>query len=279
MSIHIIEGESVSSHSEFYRVKHIQKSRDFYEKPCPKGLVCHWCVHEIHPRTPIPFPYKYNERRKTFRVDRQFCSWNCCLGFSQHWGGLNKIDRSMWIRLLSKYMHGHLLSKPIRVAPKREVLKMFGGSVDIEEFREGSVGTIILEEPPICTIIPEEHTILTKLKYKRVPSLPEQGKKNVSWADEQDKEERGEKDKKENKPILKKNNKSNYTLNNTKQHRGTKRRQKPFSSTNTQTPTQNIQKKNKKKRGTQPSQKGAQKASNEEEEDGLLQSLGITIRR
>lgn len=278
MSIHIIEGESVSSHSEFYRVTHVQKSRDFYDKPCPKGLVCHWCVHEIHPKIPIPFPYKYNERRKTFRVDRQFCSWNCCLGFSQHWGGLNKIDRSMWIRLLAKYMHGHLMSKPMRVAPKREVLKMFGGSVEIEEFREGSVGTIIIEEPPICTIIPEEHTILTKLKYKRVPSLPEQAKKkNVSWADEQEKEEKEQQEDK----ILKKNNKSNYTLNNTKQHRGTKRRQKPNLSTTTQTQTQQQeqnQKKNKKRRG-KSSQGGAPQRSSKEEDNGLLKSLGITIRR
>ena len=156
---------------------------------------------------------------------------------------------------------------------------MFGGSVEIEEFREGSVGTIILEEPPICTIIPEEHTILTKLKYKRVPSLPEQAKKkNVSWADEQEKVEKEDK-------ILKKNNKSNYTLNNTKQHRGTKRRQKPNLSTTTQTQTQQQeqnQKKNKKRKG-KPSQthrgpNTAQRTS-EEEDSGLLKSLGITIRR
>lgn len=230
--LHIIDGGTVGeAGKEFYRVTHIKKDREFYHKPCPEGLVCHWCVHPIHPRVPVGLPMAYKERKERFRVDRQFCSWNCCLAFSHNLNDTHKYERSMWIRLLAKRMHGHKMSEPMRIAPRREVLSIFGGCVeDIEEFRRGCQSAIVLEEPPMCTVVPEEHNILTRLKHpKYVPPPQPRGSSSSSSSSAPclpppppppaAAGEKGGKNKK----------KQNYTLKNNTPKPGQKRRQNQSS--------------------------------------------------
>lgn len=208
MPVHVVDGETVQGNGTFYRVTHVRKDADFYTKPCPEGLVCHWCVHEIHPNVPVGLPIRYNERKETFRLERQFCSWNCCLAFSHDMNDYHMYDRGVWIRILAKRMCGYALAKSIHMAPKREVLGIFGGPIkDIAEFRKNNHKSIIIETPPICTVIPEEQTILSRLQHpQRVPPprprggdpMPPPPSKTppASVA-----------------PPQKKNNKANYTLN------------------------------------------------------------------
>ena len=262
LTLHVIDGGTESGSAGFYRVKHVRKDRDFYQKPCPEHLLCQWCAHQIHPRVPVGLPIRYKERKEVFRVERQFCSWNCCLAFSHDMNDYHKYERSMWIRLLAKRMHGYKLAAQMNMAPRREVLSIFGGTVtDIEEFRKGSNEAIVLERPPLCTVIPEEQTILTRLQHPvhvpppspraQKPSTPPPSSSSSSSSSSRRK---------------KKNNASNYTLKNTSSRARIRARNEMTKSRSSQNASGKIGAKNhyhpnSRKRG-----------------GGVLQDLGITIR-
>lgn len=276
--LHIIDGGTVGEASkEFYRVTHVKKDREFYHKPCPEGLVCHWCVHPIHPRVPVGLPTAYKERKERFRVDRQFCSWNCCLAFSHNLNDTHKYERSMWIRLLAKRMHGHKMSEPMRIAPRREVLSIFGGCVeDIEEFRKGCQAAIVLEEPPMCTVVPEEHTILTRLKHPKyipppVPRGVASSPRPTTAAAAPQQSENGEGGAGASSSSKRKKRQQNYTLKNNIPKPGQKRRQNQISQFQQQSGGGGlggtcVAGGKKRKRGGVSSSRGR-----------MLENLGITI--
>jgi len=68
------------------------------------------------------------------------------------------IDRSgprygeyqQFITLMRKHIYGKI--EPCRVAPKRQCLKVFGGTMDIEQFRDG-------KDPPMINMPNEMHMI------------------------------------------------------------------------------------------------------------------------
>lgn len=99
-----------------------------------------WCWHCCHPfqGPPLPLPLKYDDRRDVFHVAGVYCSWGCMK--THNWESASYLKSMMAnnITLLYKRCTGHL--KPIKAAPPRQTLKVFGGSLSIEEFRAASEG-------------------------------------------------------------------------------------------------------------------------------------------
>jgi hypothetical protein len=97
--------------------------------------LCWWCCHpwdgvELH------LPYKINPRTKEYMTMGQFCSWNCMIAYNH---GTN-IDHKVGvvnslIAVLYKKMTNDGMKIPKR-APNKYVLKSFGGTIEIEEFRK-----------------------------------------------------------------------------------------------------------------------------------------------
>jgi hypothetical protein len=132
--------------------------------PESTNTYCWWCCHPFS-GSPCALPELY--RKEKFYVSGCFCSFNCTASYN-----FSKNDDNMWERysllnLMYKKLYNQKFVK-ISLAPPREILKIFGGYMSIEEFRENSlrnekIFTVI--KPPLISIIPKiEENISTANK-------------------------------------------------------------------------------------------------------------------
>ena len=106
-------------------------------------VCCWWCCHKFD-TVPIGMPVHYSESDKKFRVKGVFCSFSCLMAYKND--NMVKYTNDYLIKLLYKKITGELkLSSNIIMAPPRSSLKMFGGKLTIEEFRNMSNENKILK--------------------------------------------------------------------------------------------------------------------------------------
>jgi hypothetical protein len=132
---------------------------------------CWWCCHKFD-SIPIGLPVDFNIKLRKFRVKGIFCSFACMLGYNkidnktksmvtylykQLTGGYTIDLKDEYIKMLYKdsniqelfkdnqqYKDEYIQSlvsfidEPLEKAPPRCTLKMFGGELDIEEFRNAT---------------------------------------------------------------------------------------------------------------------------------------------
>ena len=111
---------------------------------------CWWCCHPIKTK-PLHLPNSYDEKKKEYKVYGHFCSWNCVKAYNLDTNDSNTNNRMSLISLM--YFDTNCTFKPIRPAPPRQVLTMFGGTMDIDEFRNISKDTLVLANlPPLIYI-------------------------------------------------------------------------------------------------------------------------------
>lgn len=99
--------------------------------PLKTNIHCWWCCFPFE-STPIPIPTFYNKSNETFKVFGCFCSINCAYSFSLN--SEKKIDIS-----LLKFMFNQITCSKIKIlkkAPPREALNIFGGPLNISQFRD-----------------------------------------------------------------------------------------------------------------------------------------------
>jgi hypothetical protein len=134
------------------------------EKKWPEttNIYCWWCCHPFQDM-PCALPENYNKDK--FYVFGCFCSFNCTAAYN-----FSKNDENMWERytllnlMYKKLFHSNFVK--ISCAPVRESLKIFGGYLSIEEFRENCLKndkTLLLIKPPLISIIPK---IEENMSYK-----------------------------------------------------------------------------------------------------------------
>lgn len=98
-------------------------------------VCCWWCCHKFD-TVPIGMPVYYNDNEKKFRVKGIFCSFSCLLAYKNDHPIYNN---NYLIKLLYKKITGEIkLNSNILRAPPRASLKMFGGKLTIDEFRNMS---------------------------------------------------------------------------------------------------------------------------------------------
>jgi len=135
---------------------------------------CHWCCHP-YDSIPVGLPIRYREHKAEFTLSGTYCSYACVLAANKHRNDARATERSMWVRMLAKLWHGIPMRTRLRMAPDRRALTVFGGSMDIHEFR-GCQEDLIVQLPPIVDITPEDHVILSRLRQpQRVPSTLQLG--------------------------------------------------------------------------------------------------------
>lgn len=103
-------------------------------------VCCWWCCHTFD-TVPIGLPVHYDTKISKFRVKGVFCSFACVNAYR-----LEKRDpnKDTLIKFLYKKLTGEILdTKPLPIAPSRYTLKIFGGELTIEEFRNSSKEDII----------------------------------------------------------------------------------------------------------------------------------------
>lgn len=101
------------------------------ELPTKTDILCWWCCHGFD-TIPRFMPTKYDEMRKRYKIAGNFCSWSCVKAFMVY-DSTALIPKGIMLNTLIKAIHGS--SYNISCAPPRSVLKVFGGNMTIEQFR------------------------------------------------------------------------------------------------------------------------------------------------
>ena len=134
-------------------------------------IACLWCCHGFV-NIPWGIPFKFANGK--FQLFGNFCSPYCSLAYLLQ---SNKDDDSLWekvalLNLLYFKVYGNY--KSIMPALDKMALKMFGGTLEIDEYRNiisGNEKTYNIEFPPCNTIIPllEEIYKKTNLNNTFIP--------------------------------------------------------------------------------------------------------------
>ena len=96
------------------------------------SVCCWWCCHTFD-TVPIGMPCYYDNSIDKFRVKGVFCSFSCMVAYKDE-KKINYINHNIKF-LYSKMTGTILLDCVLKSAPSRYTLKMFGGQLTIDEFR------------------------------------------------------------------------------------------------------------------------------------------------
>lgn len=114
-------------------------------------ISCWWCCHNFN-NSPCAIPTKYVN--DIFYVYGCFCSFNCALSYNFITNVNKKWERISYLHLLYKKIF-NVTEVTLKYAPERECLKMFGGYMNIDEFRNNKNKTFNIVYPPMISIIPQ----------------------------------------------------------------------------------------------------------------------------
>jgi hypothetical protein len=116
--------------------------------PTTSDVACWWCCHTFD-GVPIPLPFRYEHHLDVFFVKGVFCSWPCAKTYNWSQNHMDSPSRSQYLFLLKKRTLGDLT--PIKGAPHWSKLKMFGGTMTIEDFRNGGCTKAITSNVCPCS--------------------------------------------------------------------------------------------------------------------------------
>jgi hypothetical protein len=137
------------------------------------GTACFWCCHGFGWK-PFVLPVYYDAYNENYTAEGHYCSPECAL--ADLYSKLGMTDSQRWYRhSLLRDLYGKLYrDKDLNLAPDRKVLRMFGGTLDIEQYRaflwNGS-NPLASELPPIRLYIPSMNTQTPARDIKKFVSL------------------------------------------------------------------------------------------------------------
>jgi len=130
--------------------------------PTSVDIACYRCCHTFS-NTPWGIPIKYQNGK--FYLTGMFCTPNCVLGYILN---ESRNDESQWEKIALLHMlYYHVFGSYVNIMPSPDkiCLQMFGGSVDIQTYRNitnDNHKSYTVEFPPCNTIIPMLEEIYKK---------------------------------------------------------------------------------------------------------------------
>jgi len=131
------ENSSFKKSKVNYTIKNII---NFDHWPDKTDICCWWCCHSFD-TCPCTLPIKYDQVKKQFSFIGVFCSWNCVKSYNIEKADHRVHQRSELITFLVQRLFGIVEAISVKNAPPRQCLKMFGGYLDISEFRDSYLKT------------------------------------------------------------------------------------------------------------------------------------------
>ena len=131
--------------------------------PIQTDIYCMWCVHSFD-NIPCGIPTKYYNEK--FYLKGCFCSFNCAAKYIFDKNEYNKWEQYALLNLL--YNKIYKKSNQIKLAHDREILKIFGGFLDINEFRDTFVNINIdykVNLPPLVAVVPKIEETKKNINY------------------------------------------------------------------------------------------------------------------
>jgi hypothetical protein len=98
-----------------------------------ENLICWWCVHSLPQLPCFHLPVKYDEKRDRFTTIGNFCTWECMKAYANDMATARSGEIQSFVALMRMKAYGKYMQ--LYAAPKRQALKVFGGSMTIDEFR------------------------------------------------------------------------------------------------------------------------------------------------
>jgi hypothetical protein len=97
--------------------------------------VCFWCCHTF-PWVNSCLPVSYDAYKNLYVTEGYFCSPECALAYN--YADPHASDSSKWNRhSLLEFLYSELYkTRSLSPAPPRTLLRMFGGPLDIDQYRE-----------------------------------------------------------------------------------------------------------------------------------------------
>lgn len=128
--------------------------------PVKTNVFCWWCCHSFE-SIPIPIPISYDERQDKFKVYGNFCSFSCARAYLKNETPLYKNCDNYQLLNYMEYKCTGKYDKNNTLAPPKYTLKIFGGHLDIKDFRENSSLFTIIKHPfiPLETYTQEQKQI------------------------------------------------------------------------------------------------------------------------
>lgn len=117
---------------------------------------CFWCCHPF-PWKPSLVPVSYDAYENMYTCEGHFCSPECALASLYTDPALSDIGRWSRHALLSDLYRTMYTTRELTPAPPRTTLRMFGGPLDIEQFREYTAGgedMVAVQMPPLRLHLP-----------------------------------------------------------------------------------------------------------------------------
>ena len=117
---------------------------------------CFWCCHPFPWKSTV-LPISYDAYENMYTSEGHFCCPECALAYL--YGDPNVSDVIRWTRhtLLADLYRSMYTKRVLTPAPHRHMLRMFGGPLDIEQFREyvsTSEDMVGIQLPPLRLHMP-----------------------------------------------------------------------------------------------------------------------------
>lgn len=150
----ILNNKYNSNTDKFFTLTHLVNCMNGDKWLNKTDVACLWCCHYFD-NTPWGIPYKFNNGK--FTIFGNFCMPNCALAYLLNHYSEDELlwDKVSLLNLLYFKVHG--LYKSLVPSFDKLSLKMFGGTLEIEEYRElisDNEKSYSVEFPPCNTIIP-----------------------------------------------------------------------------------------------------------------------------
>jgi hypothetical protein len=129
-------GESLKNIKIFTTTKNQINEPTQWPDTC--DVCCWWCCHKFK-NAPCTLPTKYDPLRKRFTFCGLFCSWSCVKAYNFDRSDHKKYECSSLISLLLQQLYGTAQAIRVKPAPPKQCLKMFGGYLDIDDFRDPDI--------------------------------------------------------------------------------------------------------------------------------------------
>ena len=117
---------------------------------------CLWCCHPFPWKASV-LPVSYDAYENMYTCEGHYCSPECAMACLYADPSLSDVARWMRHGLLSDVYRTLYTKRELTQAPPRQILRMFGGPLDIEQFREyiaTAEDMVSVQLPPLRLHIP-----------------------------------------------------------------------------------------------------------------------------
>ena len=136
------------------------------ERMIPNKSVCFWCCHPLYASV-IGLPLKYKEEK--YHVCGCFCSFECAAAFNFNSRELHQ-DQWKSYNLLNEMALAAGYKSVVQPAPSKYALKLFGGWMDISEFRANNKLINPLPSPMMSIVQFMEEIMSSDIMHGTLPS-------------------------------------------------------------------------------------------------------------